>query len=440
MSEPGCIFPNCTQNKDLTTAGPQRITTIIAASKARGDSIHLTLESELDKNPDLTVQCHRDCVTTYTSKQHISRAAKKRGISHERSHSVPPVRRRRSQEQSFEFKKHCIFCGELCLSHDKKNPSRWREVIQCRTAEMPGQNTFKKMILQKCDERGDAQAHEVRIRVLGAPSDLHAADGQYHKDCYLLFMPKRNVQSACSKMVDQTEDMDASFQDLIEVMNTDPFHIWTSVELHEKYMNISKESDNVTRRQLLSKLQYHFGNSLVKFTISGCASLLCFRDHLPEYLRLVKVDDSEESIMLAKLKDKIVSECQEFPQSHDYDISQFRKSKTIESTSPTLLGFISSLVSHGEITRTCITLAQSIQGHITKSYNQTTLGLAVKLHHRFGSKELLTLLHEYGLTVTYDEVLRFRTSVAIYTGNQPYTFRGLKKMLENLDLELTIMT
>ena len=28
---------------------------------------------------------------------------------------------------------------------------------------------------------------------------------------------------------------------------------------------------------------------------------------------------------------------------------------------------------------------------------------------------------------SYDEVLRFRTSVAKYTGNQPYTFRGLKK-------------
>ena len=101
------------------------------------------------------------------------------------------------------------------------------------------------------------------------------------------------------------------------------------------------------------------------------------------------------------------------------------------------------MVAYGEITRTSTTLAQSIQAHITKSCNQTTLGLAVKLHHRFGSKELVTLLHEYGLTVTYDEVLRFRTSVAIYTGTQPYTFRGLKKnggelasWVDNYDLNI----
>ena len=39
----------------------------------------------------------------------------------------------------------------------------------------------------------------------------------------------------------------------------------------------------------------------------------------------------------------------------------------------------------------------------------------------------MTILHEYGITVTYDEVLRFRTSAAIFTGKQPYTFRGLKR-------------
>ena len=88
---------------------------------------------------------------------------------------------------------------------------------------------------------------------------------------------------------------------------------------------------------------------------------------------------------------------------------------------------------------------EALQVNVTKHNNQTTLGLAVKLHHRFGSKELVTLLHDYGLTATYDEVLRFRTSVAIYTGNQPYTFRGLSKnggklgsWVDNYDLNIFI--
>ncbi len=272
-----------------------------------------------------------------------------------------------------------------------------------------------------CNERGDAHAAEVSVRVLGARADLPAADAQYHRDCYLQFMPQRNVKATQSKLSSEVEDIDEHLIMLTETMNNDPGHIWTSVELHETY----NDKENVSRRELISKLQKHFEDRLIKFDIAGCASLFCFKEHLPANFRLVIADDSEESLMTSKLKDKIVAECHELPSFTDYDIGQFRKSKTIENTSPTLLSFVASMVSHGEVTRASLTLAQSIQAHITKCYNQTTLGLAVKLHHRFGSKELISLLHQCGITVSYDEALRFRTSVAVYTGNQPYTFRGL---------------
>ena len=297
----------------------------------------------------------------------------------------------------------------------------------CRTADMPGGKSFKNSILQKCDERGDAHSNEVRVRVMEAITDLHAADAQYHKDCYLSFMPKRNVQSAGSSIKD-TKDRDYSLDNLIEVMKSTPDYIWTSVELHDRYTDLCETSNTLSRKQLITNLQSNLGERLAKFDISGCASLLCFRDHLPHYLRLVKVDDSDDSVMLSKIKDKIVSECRSFPKSHStYDLGQFRKSQTIQSTSQTLMNLVSGLVSNGEITRVSTTLSQCIQSHVSKSFNQTTLGLAVKLHHKFGSKELVALLHDYGITVTYDEVLRFRTSAALYTGSQPYTFRGLKK-------------
>ncbi len=46
---------------------------------------------------------------------------------------------------------------------------------------------FKEVVHKYCDERGDKQANEVRVRVMGATSDLHSADAQYHKDCYTSF-------------------------------------------------------------------------------------------------------------------------------------------------------------------------------------------------------------------------------------------------------------
>ena len=36
--------------------------------------------------------------------------------------------------------------------------------------------------MRKCVERNDEWGNEVRIRIQGAPSDLHAADAQYHRD------------------------------------------------------------------------------------------------------------------------------------------------------------------------------------------------------------------------------------------------------------------
>ncbi|KAL8573956.1 hypothetical protein ACOMHN_029403 [Nucella lapillus] len=100
-------------------------------------------------------------------------------------------------------------------------------------------------------------------------------------------------------------------------------------------------------------------------------------------------------------------------------MSSFEYTKIIESTSPTLLRLISSLVSAGCVTKKALTLAQCVQQHIGGNMNQTTLGLAVKLHHKYGSSELIQTLNEHGITASYDEVLRFRKSVAkLVTNNQ----------------------
>ncbi len=65
-------------------------------------------------------------------------------------------------------------CDELCAILD--DPSRWRDIVQCRTADRPSQKSFKTVILEKCDERGDDKVNAVHMKVLEATSDLHAAD------------------------------------------------------------------------------------------------------------------------------------------------------------------------------------------------------------------------------------------------------------------------
>jgi hypothetical protein len=82
----------------------------------------------------------------------------------------------------------------------KKNPSRWRPAYVCRQVK-EGSIPLKQEILNHCDDRNDSLAEEVRVRISGALSDLHAADARYHRDCYSSFMSFRNIKAA------QTENL-----------------------------------------------------------------------------------------------------------------------------------------------------------------------------------------------------------------------------------------
>ena len=71
-----CIFECELEENLLATAGPARVKTIILASKQRGDDKHIQLQQQLDDNENLSIKCHRSCVSTYTSTSHIQRQLK----------------------------------------------------------------------------------------------------------------------------------------------------------------------------------------------------------------------------------------------------------------------------------------------------------------------------------------------------------------------------
>ena len=102
----------------------------------------------------------------------------------QRTTDEPVVKRTcRSDISPFNFKEHCLICGEKCCPKPApKYANRWRRVIQCRTADRgSNQSTFKDVIIDACDLRNDDWGQQVRPLVEGAVSDLHAADTHYHK-------------------------------------------------------------------------------------------------------------------------------------------------------------------------------------------------------------------------------------------------------------------
>lgn len=298
--EKGCYFKLVDKyldegNEKYVTAGPVRIQTIIACSKQYDDGLCVQLEEELSENSQLTIQTHRNCVSTYTSKTHIKRALKRKGdLDPIPSTSSSPKRRRRSDTPGFNFQEHCLFCGEICnLQKDPKNPGRWRKTYLCRSLNVVHGGTeidLKSDILFACKRRNDEWTSLVRIRVEGAVSDLHAADARYHVDCKVSFMSERSIRAAASHPKTQ-EDIDEAFNQLVSCMIEDKTKIWNSVELHEQYQVY--DGDILSKTQLLNKLFDHFDDDLLILSAAGVASIIVFRSKAPSLFKLVNDSDDK---------------------------------------------------------------------------------------------------------------------------------------------------
>lgn len=282
-------YMNCSHSEaPLTEPGPDRLNSIVDASKRRGDELHATLASSLqDTSRSLFV--HRNCASTYTSKTHIKRFLQRQNKSTEKTDIK---RSRRSAIKPFKFQKHCLICWEQCSSEpDTKNPERWRRVVQCRAADRgQNQDSFKEVILQACDMRNDERAQQVRIRVEGAVSDLHAAHAQYYKDCIVHFSWSSQCPFCFNKLV-QVED--EAFTRVINDLNEDRMRIWNSIELHKQYRAFNGESPS--RRSLMTKLSEHFGHNILVLPGAIVPSILSFRSKATNVLKLVADDEDEAS-------------------------------------------------------------------------------------------------------------------------------------------------
>ena len=159
--------------------------------------------------------------------------------------------------QVTSIKKNCIFCGNRCELLDSRNPQRWKKLIQCRTADRgKDRMPFKQSILLVCDQRNDLQADDIRLRVQGAVSDLHAADAQYHLDCYNAFMSPRAIE-VVTQPKETSEDVDTCMLS----RRWDKGHLWNSVDLLAMYNLFG--GDKLSRRLLVECVTKHFGSELI---------------------------------------------------------------------------------------------------------------------------------------------------------------------------------
>ncbi|CAB4025349.1 Hypothetical predicted protein [Paramuricea clavata] len=396
-----CFLPVCHgggEEKRFTESGIHKL---ILCAHSRGDvDTKAKLQDIIDVDGNAaSIVCHKGCYCTYTSKEKINRV--KNSLKRKAEGECVRVATRSFQAQAddngaFCYKRDCIFCGDECLPKDDKHPDRWDRFRECMTHERYDKEhnplqSMKDVILEVAEQRNDDIARRVKLHI-GFVSDLSSAECKYHVRCYNNFMKIPKYADLPTGNVD----------------------------------------DNALKQ--------------IVIRVDGCATLVGYRESIAKTLKVVQVVETDEKSSDSLLR-KIKREARSVKyNSANYDLSEFTRANTIKATSPTLLTLISDLVSGGEVTKKSLSLSQSIQSHITGTRNQTKLGLGVKLQHRYGSSELIKLLHEHGFISTYDEVLRFRKSAARFLGdNAPilHQFMGLSRSVgiifawfDNLDLQV----
>ena len=154
----------------------QGLATLIDYSlKCSNKQLEFYLKQRCDENEPAYV--HQKCRRDFTNARRIKLKEVKTDI--EVSTNV-----RRSQVETFQWKTHCLFCSKVLIIDDK-HPGRHNKVVKAEFCS-------KKSLLDKCIERGDKWADDVKRRLTDY-IDLVASDAVYHKQCKSNFFTKKKV-------------------------------------------------------------------------------------------------------------------------------------------------------------------------------------------------------------------------------------------------------
>lgn len=271
-----------------------------------------------------------------------------------------------------------------------------------------GRKTFKDSILEVCSIREDEIVQQVKIRVQGAVSDLHAADAQYHNDCMAKFMGPRGRIFAHRKSEHHTDECaDPAFVKVIHELSNNPTRIWNSVEVYNLY--VSLQGIQRKRRTLIENLSTCFGSDLLVLSGVGVASILVFRSKASHLLKIILDDDDDQDDRdIRKVSVRITKETKQLVPDLNSHATEINAVIIRDDCSPTLLHLLSQISPKlGD------NLQASLIGNIiTSTANHRAIILQVSLGVLMKEKSLIDKCYGFGITCSYDEGLRFKASAA----------------------------
>ena len=150
-----------------------------------------------------------------------------------------------------------------------------------------------------------------------------------------------------------------SVADMIETNNNTS--TWTSAELYKVYTDVQGDQ---TSKQMLNRLCDYFGQRLIVISIPGCQTEIGLQEHIGNKLKMVRISESEEDVIISDVVHQITSEVTNIPCPKDYNLADFRQNRAIEDTSKSPLKLVSKLISKGEITKKIAFYNHSLSNNI----------------------------------------------------------------------------
>ena len=274
-------------------------TTIQHANKLNYKELVETLHK--NKNDGIQTFIHTSCRTFLKNR---ARATKRSSTSSEECKIKRPSIR--LNQQSFDFKKQCLYCGHDCV-FDERRPDRNNfEEVRTKSTDI------YYVTLEICQNRDDQLAKTVEARLHGV-YDLVAAEARYHVSCRTNFENPLPIYSSPGRPI-STQKM-TLFNAACKKLENDT-ELYTIVEFYSMMKEFADDVYSIKMTQI--KLKEKYGKSLTLLERDGKSNIILL-DRVGELLgekwyNLEKKDKCEESkrvvITAAKLIKNVIKNCE----------------------------------------------------------------------------------------------------------------------------------
>lgn len=452
-----------------------KLDNLLKACQERQDNIgKIILENSSDiLSGQESIAYHKNCRSSYCSPYHVKRFVAKRsneesmgggshghgdGDVHNTENASTSHLLTRSSTSTFDWKNNCFVCGERC---NPKHRSTW-SMVEVAIHNKPGdQNMYTKMLLAAEKRRDQVMLNRLHGVANG---DLVAVEARYHrqKSCYSHYISEKHIT------IRQQLSDDSPYKCIIrKLLNEfqpailEEKKVFTLKTLLSRFRVLASEhgldnpeaykSSNL-KKQLMQECPDIAFIAQPGMSDLVCDSTITVGDALKKISELVSTlgNDSEEQLtthnefdineeslvhtavgILRRRIETRQSQTRNDTYASSDDMTMAALKNFVDPLLYKAIGwltnkdlFLGAMDINEQNTMKSLSITCDIMTLASNVFSPKHLGLAIHLHHEFGSRKLVEHLSYLGHCVSYGELRRFLTSAAVHVSNTQTTASG----------------